>query len=76
MAADQGTGEIVSWVIFHRKYFDDFPPPYNMIAVRLDEGPIVISNLVGPEPDGHGSGGGSRSSIRSTRTTVPKMKLA
>ena len=48
----KGTGEILSWVIFHRKYFDDHPAPYNTIAVRLDEGPIVISNLVGKEPEG------------------------
>lgn len=48
----KGTGEIVSWVIFHRKYFDDHPAPYNNVAVRLDEGPIVISNLVGKEPEG------------------------
>lgn len=48
----KGTGEILSWVIFHRKYFDDHPPPYNSIAVRLDEGPIVVSQLVGLEPEG------------------------
>jgi uncharacterized OB-fold protein len=47
-----GTGRILSWVVFHRQYFEDFPPPYNAIAVRLAEGPIVISNLVGPEPEG------------------------
>jgi uncharacterized OB-fold protein len=45
-----GTGSILSWTVFHRKYFDDYPPPYNTIAVRLDEGPIVVSNLVGAEP--------------------------
>ncbi|TCR70641.1 OB-fold domain-containing protein [Bosea sp. BK604] len=49
----KGTGEILSWAVFHRKYFDDHPPPYNTIAVRLDEGPIVISNLIGPEPEGN-----------------------
>lgn len=48
----KGTGEILSWVIFHRQYFDDFPAPYNAVAVRLDEGPIVVSNLVGPTPQG------------------------
>lgn len=47
-----GTGTILSWTIFHKKYFDDFPPPYNTVAVRLDEGPIIVSNLVGPEPEG------------------------
>jgi uncharacterized OB-fold protein len=47
-----GKGEILSWVVFQRKYFDDFPPPYNSIAVRLAEGPIIVTNLVGPEPEG------------------------
>ena len=47
-----GGGEILSWVIFHRPYFDDHPAPYNAVAVRLDEGPIVITNLVGAEPEG------------------------
>ncbi|MGH7004670.1 MAG: Zn-ribbon domain-containing OB-fold protein, partial [Alphaproteobacteria bacterium] len=43
---------ILSWVIFHKRYFDDFPPPYNSVAVRLEEGPIIMSNLVGQEPEG------------------------
>ena len=47
-----GEGEIVSWVIFHRQYMPEYPPPYNVIAVRLREGPLMISNLVGPVPEG------------------------
>jgi uncharacterized OB-fold protein len=47
-----GRGIIMSWVVFHRKYFDDHPPPYNSTAVRLEEGPIIISQLQGPEPEG------------------------
>ena len=47
-----GAGTILSWVIFHRQYFDDFKPPYNAIAVQLAEGPIVISNLGGAAPAG------------------------
>lgn len=46
-----GGGTILSWVRFHRQYFDDHPPPYNAIAVRLDEGPILVSNLIGREPE-------------------------
>lgn len=45
-----GRGTIMSWVTFHRQYFDDFPPPYNAVAVRLAEGPIVVTNLVGTAP--------------------------
>lgn len=47
-----GRGAIMSWVVFHRKYFDDHPSPYNAVAVQLAEGPIVVSNLRGPEPEG------------------------
>jgi uncharacterized OB-fold protein len=47
-----GAGRILSWVVFHRQYFEDYPPPYNVIAVRLAEGPIVVSNLVGAAPSG------------------------
>ncbi len=50
--AVSGRGSILSWVVFHRKYFDDHPPPYNSVAVRLEEGPIVVSQLHGPQPEG------------------------
>ena len=45
-----GGGKIISWVVFHKRYFDDFPPPYNVVTVQLDEGPLVITNLVGEQP--------------------------
>lgn len=47
-----GIGKIISWVIFHRKYLPEYEPPYNVVAVQLAEGPIVVSNLVGTEPQG------------------------
>lgn len=47
-----GRGTILSWVVFHRQYFDDYPPPYNATAVELEEGPIVVTNLVGHQPEG------------------------
>ena len=47
-----GRGQILSWVVFHRQYFDNYKPPYNVVAVQLEEGPIVMSNLIGPEPSG------------------------
>lgn len=59
-----GRGEILSWVIFHRRYFDDFPPPYNAIAVRLVEGPILVSNLIGAEPVGNWIGEQVQLSLR------------
>lgn len=42
-----GGGTILSWVVFHRQYLPAYSAPYNVIAVRLDEGPIMISNLEG-----------------------------
>ena len=47
-----GRGTILSWVIFHRTYFDDHPAPYNVIAVQLEEGPIVVTTLAGDPPSG------------------------
>jgi uncharacterized OB-fold protein len=50
--AVSGRGTVMSWVVFHRRYFDDYPPPYNAVAIELEEGPILVTNLVGPEPAG------------------------
>jgi uncharacterized protein len=47
-----GLGTLLSWVVFHKKYFDDHLPPYNAVAVQLPEGPIIVSQLKGPEPAG------------------------
>lgn len=72
-----GRGSIISWVVFHRQYFDDFPPPYNAVAVQLEEGPLVISNLEGETPQRSWIGQqvevvyGRHSSGR----TIPKVKL-
>lgn len=41
-----GAGELQSWIVFHRQYLPEYPAPYNVIAVRLAEGPTIISNLV------------------------------
>jgi uncharacterized protein len=48
-----GRGELLSWVRFHRAYWDSFRDelPYNVILVGLEEGPMMISNLVGAEPE-------------------------
>ncbi len=45
-----GRATILSWVIFHRQYLPAYPAPYNAIAVRLAEGPVMISNLDGAKP--------------------------
>ncbi|WP_298688614.1 OB-fold domain-containing protein [uncultured Sphingomonas sp.] len=47
-----GKGTILSWVVFHKQYFEDHVPPYNSVAIELEEGPIVVSQLRGDEPEG------------------------
>jgi uncharacterized protein len=47
-----GRGHIISWAVFHRQYLPAYPAPYNTIAVRLEERPVMISNLEGGQPDG------------------------
>jgi uncharacterized OB-fold protein len=47
-----GEGEILSWVVYHRQYLEAYPAPYNVIAVRLKEGPVIVSNLEGDPPQG------------------------
>jgi hypothetical protein len=48
-----GSGRLLSWVVFHRQYFPELPPPYHVAAAEIPEGPILIANLVnlaGREP--------------------------
>ena len=47
--AASGRAKLVSWVIFHRAYWDGvaLEVPYNVCQVELEEGPRFISNLVG-----------------------------
>jgi len=47
-----GRAEIVSWAVFHRQYLPAYPAPYNVIAVQLAEGPLMVSNLEGSTPEG------------------------
>ena len=48
-----GKGALESWVDFHRAYWDGFAAelPYRVCLVRLKEGPLFVSNLVGPSDD-------------------------
>lgn len=44
-----GRGTLESWIEFHRAYWDGYREelPYNVCLVRLAEGPLLVSNLVG-----------------------------
>ncbi len=48
-----GQGKVFSFVIFDRVYHPAFAAevPYVVALVELDEGPRMISNIVGIEPD-------------------------
>ena len=44
-----GRGTLESWIAFHRAYWPGFAEdvPYDVCLVRLAEGPLLVSNLVG-----------------------------
>jgi len=44
-----GRGRLESWIEFHRAYWPAFADdlPYRVCLVRLYEGPVLVSNLVG-----------------------------
>lgn len=48
----EGTGELLSWATFHRRYFPMIDPPYTVVAVALAEGPIMCGDLRGLAPAG------------------------
>jgi uncharacterized OB-fold protein len=64
--AVSGRGRVISWVIFHKSYLDAYPAPYNVIAVRLEEGAVMVSNLEPPFPEGDWIG-------RAVRMTYAEM---
>lgn len=43
-----GQGVLESWIDMHRAYWDGFKGdlPYRVCLVRLEEGPVIVSNLV------------------------------
>ena len=45
-----GRGRVISWVVYHRCYFPSFEAeiPYNVASVELDEGVVMISNILAP----------------------------
>ena len=85
MAGDQtwieasGGGTLESWVDMHRAYWDGFKDdlPYRVCLVRLEEGPVVVNNLVG-EADNLRIGAPVRVVFDavSQDVTLPKFTLA
>jgi len=48
-----GRGTLLSWVRFHRAYWDGFRAdlPYLVCLVGLEEGPMLVSNIVDAAPE-------------------------
>jgi uncharacterized OB-fold protein len=40
-----GKGKVLSWIVFHRQYFPEWPAPHPAVAVELDEGPIFVCTM-------------------------------
>jgi len=53
-ARASGSGVIWSRIIMHQLYFKAFADdlPYNVVWVKLDEGPMVTANVVGTDNEG------------------------
>jgi hypothetical protein len=46
-----GRGRVWSFVVYRRTYHPGMPAPYVVALVELDEGPRLISNIVGCAPE-------------------------
>jgi hypothetical protein len=74
-----GSATLESWVDVHRAYWPGFAPelPYRVCLVRLDEGVLMVSNLVGDTAD---AALGARLRVVFERATdeidLPKFRLS
>lgn len=48
-----GRAKLISWVVYHRAFNPAFGDrlPYNVAVVELEEGPRLISNILGLDPE-------------------------
>jgi uncharacterized OB-fold protein len=75
-----GKGTLLSWVRFHRAYWDSFRDelPYLVCLVGLEEGPLLVSNIVGGDPGENAIG--SRVEVVFEKVddelTLPKFRIA
>ncbi len=48
-----GSARVLSWVVYHTAYDESFKDrvPYNVAIVELDEGPRMVTNIVGVPND-------------------------
>lgn len=45
-----GNGEVFTYAIYRRTYHPALPAPYVVALIQLEEGPRLLSNVVGCEP--------------------------
>lgn len=47
-----GEGRVISWVVYHRAYSPELAErvPYNVTLVELDEGPRMLTTVLGEDP--------------------------
>ncbi len=38
-----GRATLLSWVIYRRQYFPEYPDPHTVLMVELDEGPLLVT---------------------------------
>jgi uncharacterized OB-fold protein len=78
--AVSGKGTLLSWVRFHRAYWDSFRDdlPYLVCLVGLEEGPLLVSNLVGGEPGEKAIGSKVEAVFEKVddELTLPKFRFA
>jgi len=74
-----GRGTLLSWVRFHQVYWEGFRDevPYDACLIELDEGPVMISNLVGDLPDNLHAGARVEVVFDAVtdKVTLPRFKL-
>lgn len=49
MTRASGRGTIYSFTVIHRGPYEDIPLPYIVALVRLEEGPVMLSHIVGSD---------------------------
>lgn len=43
--AISGRARLIAWTVFHRQYLPAYAPPVLVVAVQLEEGPLMVSNM-------------------------------
>jgi uncharacterized OB-fold protein len=72
-----GRGRIASYTVVQRGVSKDYPAPYVVILVDLEEGPRMMSSLVETEPDSVAVGASVKVEFAawSEDTTVPVFRI-